>query len=423
MEIVPLKQLFRKARDSGKLRLSNCDLQTIPEELWTYGESSTLDRDEQWWKVEPLVLIDLCHNEIRVLDSAISKFKESLCSLRVSYNQISVVDDDLFGGFYELVELDLSHNSLDFVPTSTRFLKKLKEFNVSCNPVKSVPSEICELEMLTYLNLENAEIEFLPEDIGNLTKLTSLLCANNKIKKLPGSIVKLECLKDLDISYNKLQDIPSGLENLKSLTSFNASYNEIQEIHSSPPNLKQLNISFNQIRAISVCFSTLRKIEALNMRKNACEELKNLATCSSLKILDVSENPLQDLPFEFHEFKDLFKITVDNITFRRIPKNIVLKGTESIKMYLRQRGPIKLNISEESSTNEEPQENIKNLLNTATSGSNIEVVHVKAQPESIEDKIKSLEKELESFGITKFRSLDLKRQIALLRSQKLNQQI
>ena len=39
------------------------------------------------------------------------------------------------------------------------------------------------------------------------------------------------------------------------------------------------------------------------------------------------------------------------------------------------------------------------------------------------NKIKSLEKELESFGITKFRSLDLKRQIALLRSQKLNQQI
>jgi Leucine-rich repeat (LRR) protein len=51
---------------------------------------------------------------------------------------------------------------------------------------------------------------------------------------------------------------------------------------------------------LGASFTTLGKIEDLDIRKNFWECIQELPECAiTLKNLDVSENPLNDLPFDF----------------------------------------------------------------------------------------------------------------------------
>jgi Leucine-rich repeat (LRR) protein len=76
--------------------------------------------------------------------------------------------------FYNLKELDLSHNKLSCIPEAIGKLRKLEKLNLKKNDLKTIAESLSKLSNLRSLNLNNNSIYSFPESICHLTKLESL---------------------------------------------------------------------------------------------------------------------------------------------------------------------------------------------------------------------------------------------------------
>lgn len=91
----------------------------------------------------------------------------TLEKLDLSENKITSIDDDAFDGLENLIELDLSFNELQYLPTSIGKLKNLKRLNLSGNKISSLPKEFENLTSLEFLDFDGNPIERVPVEISS----------------------------------------------------------------------------------------------------------------------------------------------------------------------------------------------------------------------------------------------------------------
>ena len=80
--------------------------------------------------------------------------------------------------------------------------------------VRTVSKFINKLKNLEKLDLSHNTIEIIPSEIGDLIKLKELIIRGTVIKKLPKEIGKLKGLLFLNISGNPIEDIPDEIKYL-----------------------------------------------------------------------------------------------------------------------------------------------------------------------------------------------------------------
>ena len=68
----------------------------------------------------------------------------------------------------------------------------------------TLPQKICEITYLNELNISNNTLSYVPSDIGKLKDLKKLDLDNNKLTSLPAEIAMLQNLKILSVKGNKI---------------------------------------------------------------------------------------------------------------------------------------------------------------------------------------------------------------------------
>jgi Leucine-rich repeat (LRR) protein len=159
----------------------------------------------------------------------------------------------------------------------------LKALSLASNLLTSLPPEIGQLTSLEYLSLNYNLLTSLPPEIGELRQLRILNLGNNSLTCFPFQGSKTNSLSNLRVLYlnnNRLTDL--SIHHLIHLESLALSNNLLEEQ------------SLSQI-------VSLVNLRELFLNKNLLASLPPNeigARLTRLKILGLSGNPIQFLPFE-----------------------------------------------------------------------------------------------------------------------------
>ena len=233
---------------------------TIPKELSALRQLETLDLSNNMIKYLPPDLIE-----------TLSESLESLTSIDLRENQLTVIDDSL-QKFPKLTSLQLGG--------SGTFSSKL-------------PPSLFLLENLHTLAIEGFKLIAPPDDLHKLTNLKRLSLAENCLLSLSLRLKGLEVLNlrrnqltanalqiteceqsltSLDISFNRLDRFPQPLFIMKELSKLMINNNAIPQI--SPyirllEKLTLLDISHNQIVEIPILLGSLSQLQTFRFKDNA----------------------------------------------------------------------------------------------------------------------------------------------------------
>ncbi|GJQ77064.1 hypothetical protein Trydic_g23635 [Trypoxylus dichotomus] len=136
---------------------------------------------------------------------------------------------------YAITRLDVSNNSLTFIPLAVFQLYSLRYLNIAQNKIEKLPipaespvkkthrRKSISTEELNYscpvleeLYLQDNRLDHIPEAIFRLPSLVTLVVANNKLQYLPYNMWLAPKLKELNASFNFLKELPiSPVENTK----------------------------------------------------------------------------------------------------------------------------------------------------------------------------------------------------------------
>lgn len=288
------------------LSMCNCNLSSIPEEVYTlinltelyfidnnikvisngignltklkylnFGNNKIYSISPYFAKLEKLECLSFNNNPIKVVDCKITKL---LNLQKLLLNNCGIITIDIsFGNLVNVLGLDLGNNpGIGRLPTTITNLKKMNDFNldntglieipdnlftltaierikISQNPIYTIPDSIGNMVNLKFFEIYNTNVEYLPESMGNITSMEDLYLHFNKIKEIPSSFEKLVNLKNFVVNDNDITDLPPMFENLTKLSNLNISNNNILVLPTNIINAKgllTLNYSNNPIFTI-----------------------------------------------------------------------------------------------------------------------------------------------------------------------------
>ncbi|EGD79906.1 serine/threonine protein kinase [Salpingoeca rosetta] len=285
--------------------------------------------------VTTLKTLSLHGNRIRRINNDTFTGLTLIQQLFLGENLISKIEAQAFDDLTQLQLLTLFANDISAIPSGLfHGLTSLTQLELQQNPITKLdPDMFAELTMLDHLNLEHTLLAQLPATLfRSTTRLTSLALGNNFITSLDETVFSgLSLLEELRIFDNRLTSLPPGLfKNLTALTSLSAGSNDLPAL---PDDLLQFNtrlseflcdnnhltalptalfahnpelwlVSFanNAIRSIDNVLEAaqLSSLEFLNLQNNQLTKLQLPEGLSRLRELDLSDNPMKELPHVTH---------------------------------------------------------------------------------------------------------------------------
>ncbi|XP_057331986.1 leucine-rich repeat protein 1-like [Microplitis mediator] len=140
---------------------------------------------------------------------------QSLRVLDLSNNAITSIPKELGNVFAHLTELNLASNLLGEVAGVQNTYHSIKNKWLWLNGSSITTS-------LRLLDLSDNTLKYLPKQVGKLKGLVTLKVSHNQLESLPAGIGVLPGLKYLDLSVNNLKSLPGSFRNLR-LDSLNVS--------------------------------------------------------------------------------------------------------------------------------------------------------------------------------------------------------
>ncbi|XP_030924527.1 protein SUPPRESSOR OF npr1-1, CONSTITUTIVE 1-like [Quercus lobata] len=337
---------FSKMDNLRFLRIRNVCLQHGPKRLpndlrildWSNYPSKSLPSSFQ---ADELVQLCLQHSKIEQLSIRIKSFdKLKIIDLA---NSLNLTKTPNFTRVPNLEKLVLERcKNLEKLDPSIGVLKKLILLNLrqceklhylpdefemeslvildlsGCLNVKKIPKFVGNMKYLQHLSLNCTAIRELPSSVEHLVGLTSLtLKACKNLERLPITICSLKLLIELDLSgCSKFDNLPEDLGNAKSLKVLNLNGTAIKELPSSIGRL----IGLISLRLIdcknlvclpnSIC--SLKLLECLDLF--GCSKVenlpKNLGNVEGLKVLNLSETCIKELPSSIEHLTSLTSLTL-----------------------------------------------------------------------------------------------------------------
>lgn len=112
-----------------------------------------------------------------------------------------------------VTRIDISHNSLTWLPPEIFSMCSLSYLNVAQNKIERLPSpDVCSYNspMLEEIYLQDNSLEEILPEIFRLPSLVTLDISNNKLQKIPFDMWKAPKLRELNIAFNLLKDLPTS---------------------------------------------------------------------------------------------------------------------------------------------------------------------------------------------------------------------
>lgn len=112
-----------------------------------------------------------------------------------------------------LQTIDLSFNSIKFLPDSPGQLSRLVSLNLASNNIVNFPVDHLDvLASLLTLNVSNNHIDRFPTEFPYLYRLHVILAATNDLTELPKDIgLRMKGLVQLDVCDNMIVSIPESI--------------------------------------------------------------------------------------------------------------------------------------------------------------------------------------------------------------------
>ncbi|KAJ4840512.1 hypothetical protein Tsubulata_000451 [Turnera subulata] len=221
------KNRLSRWKVTGVIALAECNLKTIPDEVWATGTSARV--------------LDLSNNFIQELSTRIGSLS-SIQKLLLNGN-------------------DLSDESINWIELTS--LKHLSVLSVSQNCLTKLPYELGALSSLRQLHLSNNKLNALPMEIGLLTQLEVLKANNNRITSIPPSIGNCSSLIEVDLSSNLLTELPETFCNLHALKALFLSNNGLNSLPSTLFKMCQ-QLSTLDLHNTEITADTIRQFEGWN---------------------------------------------------------------------------------------------------------------------------------------------------------------
>ena len=291
---------------------------------------------------------------------------KNLATLNIRFTQFSSVEDYAFDGCQNLTSVDMGGNCIGHDPIKlfqNRSLSKLQylglsqayiysDFSVDYNAV-----QILLHAPLKILNLNRNFILKMPYFINNQTsrqdfaELKTLYLDENHLTDLEtGGNLSAQCtslynLKTLSITNNKLQNI-AGI--CCSITTLNLASNKLgwywdanENVISHLEHLQSLDISYNQIKTLSINFAKkLTNLKMLSLKGNNLTAIDPSTFISNhlLRKLDFQDNQLTEFNYSHvHYLHHLEELLLQNNRITFFDKKLILdyldNTNNSIKVF------------------------------------------------------------------------------------------
>ncbi|XP_037729939.1 leucine-rich repeat-containing protein 40 isoform X5 [Drosophila subpulchrella] len=325
-------------------------VEDLPERLYDINEADTesktanleqltIKEEDAWWNQVPLNNLDLSSNTLTHISPKIENL-QSLTVLTLHDNALVELPSEI-GKLEKLMRLNVSHNKLSQLPRSIYSLPELRHLNISYNEFNEVDPDISDLHMLEFLDGGHNNIQSLPGGIGFLVRLTALLLPYNHIKELPPDLVNMRSLQKIDLMQNDLTSLPEDMGLLRKLECLYLQHNDILELpeFEGNENLSELHASNNFIKTIpkAMC-GNLPHLKILDLRDNKITELPDeLCLLRNLNRLDVSNNTISVLPVTLSSLAHLISLQVEGNPIKMIRRDILQCGTARILKTLHER--------------------------------------------------------------------------------------
>lgn len=199
------------------------------------------------------------------------------------------------------------------------------------------------------MNLTGKDLTFLPKEaVENAIEadVTGVDLSKNHLAEVPDTLEPLlPKLYELNLSSNRLGTIPSSLVNLGNNLQFvNLANNKLSQLPAdfgNLVNLREVCLNCNKFDAVPSCLYSCGKLETLMISDNRITtiEVDGLKQLTKLTILDLGNNNVGSVPPELGLLTNIRSLTLDGNAFRVPRPQILVKGTESILAYLRDRIP------------------------------------------------------------------------------------
>lgn len=272
-----------------------------------------------------LVNLSLSGNSITKISSDAFRGALALRNVNLHNNVIMEIEDGAFDLLDQLLDLDLSKNSINCITDFN--LYSLRTLNLSQNSLEmfqSAPSD--EISELVSLDLSQNKLPLLPL-IPRKNKLEYLDVSRNQIQSVnvtgnyhgqifffcmclaPAPRVTKDhtCfhhLKHLDMSFNNFQTLPEYLfYTMLSLEVLDVSNNCITSFTLSRdllPKVRVLNLSENSLQTFRITSESLQSLEELYLNGNVLTVLdfQTFQSLPTLRILHLQRNDIQICPHD-----------------------------------------------------------------------------------------------------------------------------
>lgn len=250
-------------------------------------------------------------NELEALPAEMGGWAPSLRALLCRQNRLARLPPALFS-LSSLVTLDLSSNALVAFGDGDLLagLAALRELHLRANNLTELPASFGALAALETLDVSANKLTALPPSIGQLTRLVSFTAHQNALQTLPPGLLALPALRLLDVRKNKLQEAdgrPLDFSRLVAATFVDLRENQLAFPPSPlPPQgaaISQFYLGNNRIRRLPADAATwfaglAGALTELDLQGNGLEELPvEVGLCQRLKLMNVQNNDLRDVPF------------------------------------------------------------------------------------------------------------------------------
>eukprot|EP00058_Branchiostoma_floridae_P013266 XP_002598754.1 hypothetical protein BRAFLDRAFT_74570 [Branchiostoma floridae] len=248
--------------------------------------------------------VNLASNQITDVQAGAFANLPSLEMLCLSNNNITTIQSGLFANLPQLQDLFLHENQITVIhPGSFVDLIHLERLFLQVNKITTIQSiGLAHLSQIQILDLCRNQITVIQPDLfANLIHLKKLLLFSNKITMIQaGTFANLPQLQELKLLHNQITDIQAGsFANLPRLEVLLLSQNEITEIHpgtfANLTHLKGLYMEHNTITVIQAgAFTNLPRLRLLFLARNKITTIQAGAfeNLTNLKFLVLHSNQI-----------------------------------------------------------------------------------------------------------------------------------
>ncbi|KAJ3323560.1 Leucine-rich repeat-containing protein 40 [Boothiomyces sp. JEL0866] len=285
-----LNKIIEQSKTSGRINLSNQNLNQLPANLFNYqpvNDHSFDNQSQTWWEIVDLTRLVAADNSIRDIDERIGEL-----------GALAVID----------------------LPLSMANLGNLSILNMKSNELSEFLPELCELPLME-LHLGSNCLSELPLNFDKLEKLHTLDLSGNQLV----GIVKLknQSLQNLDLSNNVITEI-AGLNDMPLLSSLNISKNKLQDFPSiSLQKLCFLDLKHNDFKSWkTVLECPLLKDLCLAFNSISSFKENSVRNCVSLEIFDIRDNNIGSIPEDILFLKNLKRLDITNNSVSTLPPKL-----------------------------------------------------------------------------------------------------